>query len=182
MNLTTTLSTQASVYRKPSLEAKWYVVYTKHLAEKKVSERLQVAGIEHYLPVYTTIRQWSDRKKKIEKPLINSVVFVKTNERGLNDLYSVQGIQGVLKYLGRPAIVQEHEIQNLRILLQEVHVDELEQVDIQAGDLVEVIRGPFKGMQACAIQEQNSMRLIIEIKNMGVGFSVNVPKTYVKRL
>ena len=182
MNLTTTLSTQASVYRKPSLETKWYVVYTKHLAEKKVSERLQAAGIEHYLPVYTTIRQWSDRKKKIEKPLINSVVFVKTNERALNELYSIQGIHGVLKYLGRPAVVQAHEILNLRILLQEVHVEDIEQVDIQAGDLVEVIRGPFKGMQACAIQLQNSMRLIIEIKNMGVGFSVNVPKTYVKRL
>ncbi len=182
MNLTSTLSTQASVYRKPSLEAKWYVVYTKHLAEKKVSERLQVAGIEHYLPVYTTIRQWSDRKKKIEKPLINSVVFVKTNERALNELYSIQGIHGVLKYLGRPAVVQAHEILNLRILLQEVHVEDIEQVDIQAGDLVEVIRGPFKGMQACAIQLQNSMRLIIEIKNMGVGFSVNVPKTYVKRM
>lgn len=182
MNITYTQSAQASVYRKPSLEQKWYVVYTKHLSEKKVAERLAALGVVHYLPVYTTIRQWSDRKKKIEKPLINSVVFVQTNERGLNDLYSVQGIQGVLKYLGRPAIVQEHEIQNLRILLQEVHVDELEQVDIQAGDMVLVTRGPFKGMQACAIQEQNSMRLIIEIKNMGVGFSVNVPKTYVKRL
>lgn len=121
-------------------------------------------------------------KKKIEKPLINSVVFVKTNERALNELYSIQGIHGVLKYLGRPAVVQAHEIMNLRILLQEVHVEDIEQVDIQAGDLVEVIRGPFKGMQACAIQMQNSMRLIIEIKNMGVGFSVNVPKTYVKRL
>jgi transcription antitermination factor NusG len=157
-------------------------VYTKHLSEKKVAERLATLGVVHYLPVYTTLRQWSDRKKKIEKPLINSVVFVQTNERGLNDLYSVQGIQGVLKYLGRPAVVQAHEILNLRILLQEVHVEDIEQVDIQAGDLVEVIRGPFKGMQACAIQLQNSMRLIIEIKNMGVGFSVNVPKTYVKRL
>ena len=122
MNILYAHSAQASVYRKPSLEQKWYVVYTKHLSEKKVAERLTSLGVIHYLPVYTTIRQWSDRKKKIEKPLINSVVFVQTNERGLNDLYSVQGIQGVLKYLGRPAIVQEHEIQNLRILLQDLQI------------------------------------------------------------
>lgn len=161
-------------------ETKWFVLYTKHLAERKVAERLRNAGIECYLPMYTTVRQWSDRKKKIEKPLINSVVFVKTSERRLNDVYFIQGVNGVLKYLGRPALVQEHEIQNLRILLQEVHVNELDQVTISAGDLVEVVRGPFIGLLANAVQMQNSMRLIIEIKNMGIGFTVNVPKSYVK--
>jgi transcription antitermination factor NusG len=163
-------------------EKNWYVLYTKHLNEKKVANRLSLMGIEHYLPLFTAIRQWSDRKKKIEKPLINSVVFVKVSERDLNLLYTIQGVNSILKHMGRPALVHEHEIQNLRILLQEVHVDELTQIDIQSGDMVEVIRGPFKGLKACAVQLQNSMRLIIEIKNMGIGFSVNVPKSFVIRL
>ena len=163
-------------------KASWYVLYTTSMSEKKVAERLSKAAIEHYLPLCKILRQWSDRKKKIEQPLIRGVVFVKTTEKELKDVYSIQGVRGILKFLGRPAVVLEHEIQSLRILLQQVHVDVLEQVDIQPGDMVEVTYGPFKGMQACAIQEQNSMRLIIEIKNMGVGFSVNVPKSYVKPL
>lgn len=160
----------------------WHVLYTSSMCEKKVAERLSIAGIEHYLPLCKTVKQWSDRKKKIEQPLIRSVVFVKASESELKAVYSIQGVKGILKFLGRPAIVQEHEIQSLRILLQQEHVDVLEQVDIQSGDMVEVTYGPFKGMQACAIQLQNTMRLIIEIKNMGVGFSVNVPKSYVKPL
>ncbi len=176
----TTLDTTSVFVRKKPLESKWYVLYTKHLAEKKVWERLQLQGVECYLPMFTTVRQWSDRKKKIEKPLIHSVVFIKTTEATLNSLYAVQGVRGVLKYLGRPAVVQDQEILNLRILLQEVHVNDLEQVQVQAGDMVQVIHGPFKGMVACAVQVQNSMRLVIEIKNMGIGFSVNVPKSYVK--
>lgn len=176
------LSLQATKLQKQSLESKWYVLYTGHLAEKKVAERLQSLGREFYLPLFTTIRQWTDRKKKIEKPLINSVIFVKSTEVQLNEFYSVQGVKGILKHIGRPAIVHDHEIQNLRILLQEEHLEDIDQVNIQSGDLVEVVHGPFKGMNACAIQLQNTMRLIIEIKNMGIGFSVNVPKSYVKPL
>jgi transcription antitermination factor NusG len=160
----------------------WYVAYTRHMCEKKVSERLIANEIVHYLPLYTVVHQWSDRKKKVEKPLISSVVFIKLKQRELNKIYSIPGINGLLQFNGKPAIVKEHEIQNLRILLQEVHADELEQVTIKAGDLVEVIHGPFQGMQAYAMQMQNNIRLIIEIKSMGIGFSVNVPKTYVKRL
>jgi transcription antitermination factor NusG len=160
----------------------WYVAYTRHLCEKKVSDRLTVNEIVHYLPLYTVVRQWSDRKKKVEKPLISSVVFIKSNNRELNKIYSIPGIIGLLQFNGKPAIVREHEIQNLRILLQEVHADEIEKVIIKAGDLVEVIHGPFQGMQAYAIQMQNNMRLIIEIKSMGIGFSVNVPKSYVKQI
>jgi transcription antitermination factor NusG len=160
----------------------WYVAYTRHLCEKKVSERLTANEIEHYLPVYTIVRQWSDRKKKVEKPLISSVIFVKPKLGEINKIYSTPGINGLLQFNGKPAIVRENEIQNLRILLQEVHADELEQETIQAGDMVEVIHGPFQGMQAYAIQMQNNIRLIIEIKSMGIGFSVNVPKSYVKRI
>ena len=141
-----------------------------------------LAGLEVYLPLQKVMKQWSDRKKKVELPLIPSVLFVRLEWKEIASVYSIVGVTGILKYLGQAAIVKDQEIQNLRILLQEVFVDELTQVDIQAGDLVEVIAGPFKGMQALAIQLQNSMRLIIEIKNMGVGFSVNVPKNYVKPL
>lgn len=163
-------------------EKQWFVVYTKPRSEKKVSERLQQAGIEMYLPLQKVMRQWSDRKKKVEVPLIPSIIFVCLEKIKLTSVYQINGVTGVLKYLGEPAVVKTSEIFNLRILLQEVFTDELQQVDIQAGDLVEVVSGPFKGLQACAVQLQNSMRLIIEIKNMGLGFSVNVPKSYVKPL
>jgi len=47
---------------------------------------------------------------------------------------------------------------------------------------VEVTRGPFKGVIATAVQVLNSMRLLIEIKQLGIAFSVNVPKSFVKPL
>jgi hypothetical protein len=53
-------------------EKHWLVIYTKPRAEKKVNERLLEEGFETYLPLQKVIRQWSDRKKKVEVPLFNS--------------------------------------------------------------------------------------------------------------
>lgn len=161
----------------------WYVVKTNSLAEKKVNERLVQHGFETYLPLYTSWRIWSDRKKKIEKPLIPSVVFVYTTERELKHVYPILGVVRILTYLGKPAIVREQEIQNLRILLQADNLTEVQTVErFDNGEEIEVVNGPFKGIFAKAINEASSYRLIIEIQSLGTGFTVNVPKSYVRKL
>ena len=160
----------------------WFVVYTKPLTEKKVAARLTELGKEIYLPLYTTVRQWSDRKKKIERPLINSVVFVHCAAAELQQLYTVPSVAGVLRHDGKPAVVKAHEIQNLRILLQQVGAAELEPIALEPGTPIEVTRGPFKGIIGTAVQVLNSLRVLIELRQLGVAFSVNVPKRLVKTL
>ncbi|MFM8963419.1 MAG: transcription termination/antitermination NusG family protein, partial [Sphingomonadales bacterium] len=95
----------AGTFRLPDPSLKWFVVYTKTLTEKKVAERLRQMGWEVYLPLYTTIRQWSDRKKKLERPLIISVVFVRCTEPELQRLYTVPSVAGVLRHDGKAAVV-----------------------------------------------------------------------------
>ena len=72
-------------------DKKWLVVKTKANAEKKVAERLTLKDIEVYLPLYTTMKQWSDRKKKVQKPLISSTVFVHVEEKERELLWNVVG-------------------------------------------------------------------------------------------
>ena len=49
---------------------KWFVLYTKPQFEIKVAEALQKIGVRAYCPVYTQLKQYSDRKKKVTKPLL----------------------------------------------------------------------------------------------------------------
>ena len=56
--------------------ASWYAVYTKPKWEKKVAELLARKGIEHYCPLNRVLKQWHDRKKWVEEPLLTSYVFV----------------------------------------------------------------------------------------------------------
>ena len=49
----------------------WLVAYTRMHHEKKVQERLTALDIESFLPIHTEVRQWSDRKKKVDRVLIS---------------------------------------------------------------------------------------------------------------
>lgn len=179
---TTTLNQQIQAFPVSDPTLSWFVVYTKTQAEKKTAERLQRAGYEVYLPLVEELKQWSDRKKKIQRPLIASVVFVRCTAVALNGVYSVQGVNRILRYLGRPAVVQAQEILNLQILLQQAAAPEVQQMQISPGVAIEVQRGPFKGIIGAAVQVLNALRVIIEIKHLGVSFSINVPKSFVKVL
>jgi transcription antitermination factor NusG len=160
----------------------WFVVYTKAQAEKKFAERLQHAGYEVYLPLQEELKQWSDRKKKIQKPLISSVVFVRCTEAQLSGLYNILGFSRVLRYLGKPAVVQPQEILNLQILLQQAVVRDIQNDVLTPGIAIEVVRGPFKGIIGTAVQVLNTLRVKIEIRHLGVAFEINVPKSFVKVL
>jgi transcription antitermination factor NusG len=160
----------------------WFVVYTKPQAEKKFSERLQNAGYEVYLPLQEELRQWSDRKKKIQKPLISSVVFVRCESKDLLGIYNVVGFSRILRYLGKPAVVQSQEIRNLQILLQQAAATELIEQNLAPGVAIEVLCGPFKGIIGTAVRVLNSLRVKIEIRHLGVAFGVNVPKSFVRVL
>jgi transcriptional antiterminator RfaH len=164
-------------------EPRWYVLKTNSRAEKKVQDRLELLGFTVYLPLVTTIKQWSDRKKKIEVPLISSTLFIQCAESDLNKLYTVLGFHSLLYFLGKPAIVRDFEIRNLRILLQEnVDFDSEDLLDVVPGDKVEVIRGPFQGLIATSIEVNRTHKLIVQIESLDQRFVVHVPKSFVKKI
>ena len=67
----------------------WFALYTKPHNEIKVAEKLLSMGIEAYCPTIVVEKQWSDRKKKIQQPLLNSYVFVKVNEKERGVVFAV---------------------------------------------------------------------------------------------
>jgi transcription antitermination factor NusG len=62
------------------MEKKWFVVYTRPQQELKVAEQLSAMGITNYCPTITLVKQYSDRKKKVSKPLLSSYVMVELEE------------------------------------------------------------------------------------------------------
>ena len=161
----------------------WWVVKTRSRAEKKLEKLLNDAGWEACCPTYTTIRQWSDRKKKIQIPLISCVVFVRENEVPSNDLYQYSQVISVLKEHAKPALVRDSELQNLMILCGQWQEDLIAQENYNSykpGDSVEVISGNFKGMKGEMIKTQGKHKLVVSIKSLQMSFSILVPKTQLK--
>lgn len=92
----------------------WYVLHTKPRHEKKVEKDLLGIGIDAYCPKRTEYRVWSDRKKKIEKPLLPSMVLVRIDEKELNNVFYSNSVLRYMFWLGKRAIVRDFEIENLK--------------------------------------------------------------------
>lgn len=149
----------------------WYVIYTKPRNEKKVADRLQQIDITAYCPMVTVVKQWSDRKKKVQVPLLNSYVFVHLNDKERETVFQISGVVRYLFWLGKPAIVRDEEIAALQEGLKET-LSSYEVQGIKIGDAVSIPSGPFHGKEGIVRQiSKNSLQLIL--KELGVLITLN---------
>ena len=149
----------------------WYVIYTKPRNEKKVAERLQQIGITVYCPMITMMKQWSDRKKKVQIPLLNSYVFVCLEDKDREQVFQISGVVRYLFWLGKPAIVRDEEITALQEGLKDT-IASFEVKGIKVGDLLPIPSGPFQGTEGIIKQiNKNSLQLILT--ELGVLITLN---------
>lgn len=139
----------------------WYVVYTKPKWEKKVADKLNQLGIECYCPLITHIKQWSDRKKKIEMPLFNSYVFVRSEDLDRNLVFQVAGVVRYLFWLGKPAIVKDQEIEIIKTSLKAPNLDDVSVSSIQVGDKIKLESGVFSNQNAIVQEVSNSYYTLV---------------------
>lgn len=148
----------------------WYVLYTKPRNEKKVVSSLEKMGITVYCPMVTEIHQWSDRKKKVTVPLINSYIFVQIASKERDLVFQVPGVLRYLFWLKKPAKVRNSEIVALKEWLQETAIDTKIE-SLQPGDRCEVLEGPFKGKEG-VVQEVNKNRLQLILIELGMKITI----------
>lgn len=149
----------------------WYALYTNPRQEKKVTARLQQLGIEVYCPLIIQVRQWSDRKKKVEVPLLPSYVFVKLEPKEREGVFQVSGVVRYLYWLGQPAIIRDEEIVLMQNWLQGI-ITSFEIASIQPGDYYEIPSGPFVGKKGI-VEKVNHNQITLVLEQLGVKITLH---------
>ena len=145
---------------------KWFVLYTKPNYELKVAEGINTLGINAYCPTFTQIKHYSDRKKKVSKPLLPSYVLVQLSEQDRPKVFAIPGVVRYLFWLGKPAVVREEEITLLKKNLAGVF-DEAMISKMSVGKEYTIPSGPFKGQTGNVIDVlKNKLRL--ELPSLGL--------------
>lgn len=164
-------------------EYNWYVWYTKPRAEKKVRDRLLTKGIEVLLPLRKELRQWSDRKKWVESPLFNGYIFTYLSQREWDGVSFTEGMLTYVRCEGKPAVIRQNQIEQIKRLAGLADGYELvEDIDIQPGEIVEVVAGPFTGMQGEMISFKGNHKLAVRFEQLGQVLLVHLPLGYIKSL
>ena len=92
----------------------WYVLYTRPRSEKKVEEQLLSLGINAYCPTRSEIKIWSDRKKRISKPVLPSMVLVNINDNNINRVFESPLVIRFMFWMGKRAVVRQSEVDILK--------------------------------------------------------------------
>jgi transcription antitermination factor NusG len=154
----------------------WYAAYTCSRHEKRVAEQLQERGIEHFLPLYRSVRRWKDRKKELELVLFPGYVFVRLD---LADRLRVLQLPGVVRFVsfnGQPAALPRDDIEGLRNGLSHNLVAEHHPF-LKVGRRVRVISGPLSGAQGILVRRRNDSRLVISIEAIMRSVAVEIDAT-----
>lgn len=121
---------------KTSVTPHWYVLYTKPNASLKVAARLADLGLTVYAPAQTVVRQWSDRKKKLQVPVMPSMVLVNVQEKDTGMVFQVPGVVRYLFEQGERAKVQDTDVVAMQLHLEGTVL--AAQTAVQVGDAIQV--------------------------------------------
>ena len=154
---------------------KWCAVYTKSRAEKKVLKELVQKGIECYLPLKTVKRQWKSQSRLIEIPLITCYLFVRISRKEYYDVLVTPGVMRYVCFDGVPAVIPDHQIEALEVFMREENERvEVTSDDLTKGDLVRVIEGPLKDIQAEVVQIRGKRRIVLRFRSLGCYIHVDL--------
>ncbi len=152
----------------------WFVLYTKPQNEKKVAERLEKAGFEVYCPVVKTVKQWSDRKKKIQVPLFKSYVFICIEEADRDKVFAFPGVVRYLFWLGKPAIVKPQEIAAIQDFLRSYGENRtLTVTNLEPGQRVKVIAGALANLSGEIVRIHKN-KVILQIDSLGMAIQAEL--------
>ncbi len=133
------------------------------------------------MPCQTTVRQWSDRRKRVVEPLFPNYLFACVDERDRLATLQTPGVVRSVSFDGQPAEVTPEEIQRLR-QIQDAP-DRLEAIPAPMPPrhtTVEVQEGPLRGLVGEVEAHRGGYRLLVHIPSLRQALRVQVPAAWVR--
>lgn len=124
------------------------------------------------------MKQWSDRKKVVETPMINGYVFVRPKNISQRDAVLQQhGVIQYLRYNESDALVREIEIEALRSIENKGYfVDGSFGTMLELGSQTLIKYGVFKGLKGKITSLQNEDIYSVMIESIGYNLTLKVPR------
>lgn len=154
-------------------EARWFAAYTNANHEKRVALQVRQRTIEHFLPLYHSMRRWRDRCVKLELPLFPGYVFVRLALRDRLQVLQVPGVVRLVGFNGVATPLPDEEIESLRVALAEGLRAEPHPY-LKVGRRVRVTKGPLAGREGLLKRWKGDLRVVLSIESIQRSISIEV--------
>jgi len=176
------LSSLASISKHQFLKVKqhmdqnWFALSVKSRHEFMVSSDLHRKGIDTFLPSVSKVRQWKDRKKRVDFPLFPGYVFVSVVPDP-EEFVRVVTTRGSVRLLslepGHPTPVAAEEINALKIIMKSGEAVDVFP-DLKQGSRVRVRNGVFQGAEGVLAKKEGNYMLLVSIDILGRSVGVRI--------
>ncbi len=160
----------------------WHAIYTRPRSEKKALIELEEKGIDAYLPLVKTLKQWSDRKKWVEEPLFKSYIFVRVSEIEYYDAINMFHTVRYITFEGKAVPIPPQQIEAIRIYISQEENLNTDMSGYKSGQEVSIIDGPMKGLSGTLVRVTGKNKLRIEIDGVGKAVYVDIAGAYVRKV
>jgi transcription antitermination factor NusG len=154
-------------------EVKWYAVYTSARCEKKVAAEMLRREVDSLLPLYHSVRRWSDRRVKLLLPLFPGYVFVHLALRDRLKVLQIPGVAKLVGFGGSPIALPAEQMDALRKGLDKGCKAQPHPY-LQEGRMVRVVHGPLSGAIGILVRKKSIHRIVLSLDLIMRSMSVEI--------
>ena len=163
------------------------VFYNKVLV---VEDLLNQYSLESYIPMEEVIMQRGEQQKKVRRPVVNSLMFVRASLSVLKDLQRCH-YHDFCFYLNAdktaPAVIPDSVFNVFRVVTSamahglEYFSDEA-MVNYDKGERVRVVEGPFAGTEGFVKRIRRDRRVLVVIPGVIAVATTYVPSCFLEKI
>jgi transcription antitermination factor NusG len=151
----------------------WYAAYTCAQHEKRVAAELGAREVEHFLPLYSSVRRWKDRRVELELPLFPGYIFVRLALCERMRVVQIPSVVRLVGFGGLATALPETEMEILRKgLCQGLRAEP--HPFLTVGRRVQITAGPFAGLEGVLKRKKSNLRVVVSLELIQRSVAVDV--------
>lgn len=168
-------------YQDTDNELAWFALKVRTKAEDTVRAALEGKGYQVFLPTYLSVRQYSDRLRKIAAPLFPGYVFCHMDRNRRLPVLMTAGVEYAVGFGGKLESIPTSEIDAILAVTQ-AGLNAQPWPYLKSGSRVRIAFGSMKGVEGLLLKTQGADRLILSIEMLQRSISVEIERTWVHPL
>lgn len=165
-------------------KVRWFASRTRYGQELSIGRKLEGHGVDRFIPTRTVTVERGGRRKKVEKPLICNLIFLRATKAAALGLANDYGIP--LHYLidrvtNTLLVIPDKQMEDFIKVLDEDEAAELTGEPVAVGDKVRVVRGKLKGVEGNVLEAADKTFIVVSLCGL-LQAKARIPRTSLEKI
>lgn len=172
-------------------KVQWYVMRSSYCRELKAKDLLEKDGFTCFVPMQKVRTEHAAIIKTQMVPVVHNLIFVRTSRLKMDPWKRLHEANAALRYMmdkstKHPMVVSDKSMQDFMQVTSQSNDDILyldnPEVVVERGQKVEIIVGPFKGVQGYVLRIRRDRRVVVSLEGLVAVAMASMPQSHFRLL